>query len=231
MNQERWDWNTMIPVLVKAITDTATMVGLALGFTIIFGLIVGVLLVSTDDDGILAAPFGSRRLGRALHAVIGFLVNIGRSLPFIILMVLIIPFTKLLVGTFIGPIAAAVPLTVAAIPFFARLVEIALREVDHGLVEAAKSLGASKFTIVWKVLLAEGRPSIVLGLSTSVISLLNYSAIAGLIGAGGIGDIAIRYGYQRYQEDYLIVTTVMLIVIVQVVQLVASGVAKKLSHR
>ena len=121
--------------------------------------------------------------------------------------------------------------TVAAIPFFARLVEIALREVDHGLVEAAKSLGASKLTIVWKVLLAEGRPSIVLGLSTSVISLLNYSAIAGLIGGGGIGDIAIRFGYQRYQEDYLIVTTVMLIVIVQVVQLVASGVAKKLSHR
>ena len=231
MNQDRWDWTAMIPVLTKALADTATMVGIALGFTIVLGLLVGVLLVTTDDNGLFAAPFGSRRFGRGLHAVLGFIVNIGRSLPFIILMVVIIPFTKLLVGTFLGPVAAAVPLTVAAIPFFARLVEIALREVDYGLVEAAKSLGASKRTIIWKVLLAEGRPSIVLGLSTSVISLLNYSSIAGLIGAGGIGDIAIRYGYQRYQEDYLIVTIIILIVIVQAVQLIASGVAKRLSHR
>jgi D-methionine transport system permease protein len=231
MNQERWDWNAMIPVLLKAIGDTFTMVGLALGFTIVFGLLVGVLLVTTDDNGVFASPFGSRRLGRTFHAVLGFIVNIGRSLPFIILMVLIIPFTKLIVGTFLGPVAAAVPLTIAAVPFFARLVEIALREVDYGLVEAAKSLGATKKRIIWNVLLAEGRPSIVLGLSTSVISLLNYSAIAGLIGAGGIGDIAIRYGYQRYQEDYLLVTTVLLIIIVQVVQLIASSVAKKLSRR
>jgi D-methionine transport system permease protein len=226
-----FDWETMIPTISKALGETFQMIGIALAFTIIFGLIVGVLLVTTDDDGILAAPFGSRRFGSALHAVLGFVVNIGRSLPFIILMVVLIPFSRLIVGTFLGPIGSSVPLTVAAIPFFARLVEIALREVDTGLVEAAKSLGANRRTIVWKVLLAEARPSIILGLSTSVISLLNYSAIAGTIGGGGIGDIAVRYGYQRYDNAYLLVTVVILVVIVQAVQLLASAAARALSHR
>ncbi|TIH30223.1 ABC transporter permease [Subtercola vilae] len=221
----------MIPVLWLALGQTFQMIGMALVLTIVVGLPVGVLLVTTDRGGIFEAPFGSRRFGAGLHAVLGFVVNVGRSLPFIILMVALIPFTRLVVGTSIGPVAAVVPLTVAAIPFFARLVEIALREVDGGLIEAAKSLGATRGTIVWKVLVPEARPGIVLGLSTSVISLLNYSAMAGIIGGGGIGDIAFRYGYQRFDTAYLITTIVLLVVIVQLIQSIGSAVARRLSHR
>ena len=225
------DWSAMPAILLQALAETGQMVGIALVFTIVFGLAVGVVLVGTDTGGIISEPFRSPRLGVVIHAVLGFLVNVGRSLPFIILMVLLIPVSRAIVGSSIGSAAAAVPLTVAAIPFFARLVEIALREVDEGLVEAAKSLGARRGTIIGKVLLAEARPAIVLGLSTSVISMINYSAIAGTIGGGGIGDIAIRYGYQRYSIPYLVVTIIILIVIVQVVQLIAGGVVRRLNHR
>ena len=225
------DWSAMPAILLTALAETGQMVGIALIFTIVFGLAVGVVLVGTDAGGIISEPFRSPRVGAVIHAVLGFLVNVGRSLPFIILMVLLIPVSRAIVGSSIGPAAAAVPLTFAAIPFFARLVEIALRDVDEGLVEAAKSLGAGRGTIIWKVLLAEARPGIVLGLSTSVISMINYSAIAGTIGGGGIGDIAIRYGYQRYSIPYLVVTILILIVIVQVVQLIASGVVRRLNHR
>ena len=225
------DWSAMPAILLQALAETGQMVGIALIFTIVFGLAVGVVLVGTDTGGIISEPFRSPRLGAVIHAVLGFLVNVGRSLPFIILMVLLIPVSRAIVGSSIGSTAAAVPLTVAAIPFFARLVEIALRDVDDGLVEAAKSLGARRGTIIWKVLLAEARPGIVLGLSTSVISMINYSAIAGTIGGGGIGDIAIRYGYQRYSIPYLVVTIIILIVIVQGVQLIASGVVRRVNHR
>ena len=225
------DWSAMPAILLQALAETGQMVGIALVFTIVFGLAFGVVLVGTDIGGIISEPFRSPRLGAVIHAVIGFLVNVGRSLPFIILMVLLIPVSRAIVGSSIGSTAAAVPLTIAAIPFFARLVEIALRDVDEGLVEAAKSLGARRGTIIWKVLLAEARPGIVLGLSTSVISMINYSAIAGTIGGGGIGDIAIRYGYQRYSIPYLVVTIIILIVIVQLVQLIASGVVRRLNHR
>ena len=225
------DWSAMPAILLQALAETGQMVGIALVFTIVFGLAVGVVLVGTDTGGIISEPFRSPRLGAVIHAVLGFLVNVGRSLPFIILMVLLIPVSRAIVGSSIGSTAAAVPLTVAAIPFFARLVEIALRDVDDGLVEAAKSLGARRGTIIWKVLLAEARPGIVLGLSTSVISMINYSAIAGTIGGGGIGDIAIRYGYQRYSIPYLVVTILILIVIVQGVQLIASGVVRRVNHR
>ena len=225
------DWSAMPAILLQALAETGQMVGIALVFTIVFGLAVGVVLVGTDTGGIISEPFRSPRLGAVIHAVLGFLVNVGRSLPFIILMVLLIPVSRAIVGSSIGSTAAAVPLTVAAIPFFARLVEIALRDVDDGLVEAAKSLGARRGTIIWKVLLAEARPGIVLGLSTSVISMINYSAIAGTIGGGGIGDIAIRYGYQRYSIPYLVVTIIILIVIVQGVQLIASGVVRRVNHR
>ena len=225
------DWSAMPAILLQALAETGQMIGIALVFTVVFGLAVGVVLVGTDTGGIISEPFRSPRLGAFIHAVLGFLVNVGRSLPFIILMVLLIPVSRAIVGSSIGSAAAAVPLTVAAIPFFARLVEIALREVDEGLVEAAKSLGARRGTIIWKVLLAEARPGIVLGLSTSVISMINYSAIAGTIGGGGIGDIAIRYGYQRYSIPYLVVTIIILIVIVQVVQLIAGAVVRRLNHR
>jgi D-methionine transport system permease protein len=225
------DWTYLPSDVLKALGETATMIGIAIVPTVVLGLLIGVVLVGTDADGVFAAPLGSRRFGAIIHTVLGFIVNIGRSLPFIILLVLLIPFSRLIVGTFIGPIGASVPLTVAAIPFFARLVEIALREVDGGLVEAAKSLGATRGTIIWKVLLSEARPSLVLAFSTQVISLINYSAIAGTVGGGGLGDLAYRFGYQRYSVPYLVVTTLILIVIVQAVQSVLSAIARRLSHR
>lgn len=225
------EWSGMPTVLSLAVAQTLQMIAIAIVPTVVLGMLIGIVLVGTDADGILAAPFGSRRFGTIVHAVLGFIVNVGRSLPFIILMVLLIPFSRLIVGTFLGPVGASVPLTIAAIPFFARLAEIALREVDGGLIEAAKSLGATRRTIIWKVMLAEARPSIVLAFSTSVITLINYSAIAGTVGGGGIGDLAYRYGYQRYSVPYLLVTTVLLIIIVQVIQSILSAVSRRLSHR
>ena len=224
------DVTELIDDVSKALGETAAMVGVALIFTVLVGLPLGILLVILDRGGVLEAPFGSRALGRALHTVIGFVVNVGRSLPFIILMVAILPFTKLLVGKSFGLWAAVVPLTVAAIPFFARLVEIAVREVDLGLVEAAASLGKTKSAIVWKVLVPESLPAIVLGLFTSVISLLNYSAMAGVIGGGGLGDLALREGYQRYNEWYMLVVVVLLVIIVQVLQSLGSALARRFRH-
>jgi D-methionine transport system permease protein len=217
--------------LSLAIAQTFQMIGIAIVPTVVFGLLIGIVLVGTDPEGIFPTVLGSRRLSVIVHSVLGFLVNIGRSLPFVILMVLLIPFSRLIVGTFLGPVGASVPLTIAAIPFFARLVEISLREVDGGIVEAAKSLGSTRGTIIWKVLLAEARPSLVLAFSTQVISLLNYSAIAGIVGGGGLGDLAYRYGYQRYSVPYLVVTTIILIIIVQVVQSVLSAIARRISRR
>lgn len=224
------NWADLAADVAKALGETAAMVGIALVFTVLIGLPVGVLLVVLDRGGVLEAPFGSRRLGAAIHAVLGFVVNVGRSLPFIILMVAILPFTKLLVGRSFGLWAAVVPLTVAAIPFFARLVEIAVREVDRGLVEAAVSLGKSKAEIIAKVLVPESLPAIVLGLFTSVISLLNYSAMAGVIGGGGLGDLALREGYQRYNEWYMLVVVVLLVVIVQALQSLGSALARRVRH-
>ncbi len=224
------DWSDLAADVAKAVGETGAMVGIALAFTVLIGLPLGILLVILDRGGVLEAPMGSRALGATLHTVLGFAVNVGRSLPFIILMVAILPFTKLLVGRSFGLEAAVVPLTVAAIPFFARLVEIAVREVDEGLVEAAVSLGKTKAAIVWKVLVPESLPAILLGLFTSVISLLNYSAMAGVIGGGGLGDLALREGYQRYNEWYMLVVVVLLIVIVQLLQSLGSALARRFRH-
>lgn len=220
-------WAELFADVLDALGETTLMVSVAMLGTVVLGLPLGVLLVILDRGGILEAPFGSRRLGHRLHVVLGFIVNVGRSLPFIILMVAILPFTKLIVGTSIGLWAAVVPLTVAAIPFFARLVEIAIREVDHGLVEAASSLGATKWDIVRKVLVPESLSAIILGLFTSVISLLNYSAMAGVIGGGGLGDLALREGYQRYNAWYMVAVVVVLIIIVQVLQSLGNALARR----
>ena len=224
-------WSDMVDVIVKATGETFWMVLVSLLLTVLLGLAAGVLLVTTESGSLLARPFGSRALGAATNRVLEILVNIGRSVPFIILMILLIPITRTLVGTFIGPTAAIVPLTVAGIPFFARLVEIAIREVPHGVVEAAESLGASRWTILTKVLIAESVPALMLGLSTTVVSLIAYSAMVGTVGGGGLGDVAYRYGFQRYSLEYMLVVVVILVVLVQILQSLGNRLARRLSHR
>lgn len=205
--------------------------GVSLLFTILLGLATGVLLVTTESGGLLSRPLGSRALGLITNRVLDLLVNIGRSIPFIILMILLIPFTRLVAGSFIGPTAAIVPLTIAGIPFFARLVEIGIREVPVGLVEAAQSLGATRWTILTKVMIAEAVPALALGLSTTVVGLIGYSAMVGAVGGGGLGDVAFRYGYQRYSPEYMFGVVILLIVLVQIFQSLGNFAARRLSHR
>lgn len=205
--------------------------GVSLLFTVLFGLAAGVLLVTTESGGLLSRPFGSRALGLVLNRVLDLLVNIGRSIPFIILMILLIPFTRLIAGSFIGPTAAIVPVTIAGIPFFAGLVEIGIREVPVGLVEAAQSLGATRWTILTKVMIAEAVPALALGLSTTVVGLIGYSAMVGAVGGGGLGDVAFRYGYQRYSPEYMFGVVILLILLVQIFQSLGNFAARRLSHR
>lgn len=216
-------WTDFAPDLWAATIESLYMVAVSTVLTALLGLVVGVLLVLTDRGGLLAAP--------SLNAVLGVVVNVGRSLPFIILLVAIIPFTRFVVGTSIGTTAAIVPLTVAAIPFFARIVEAAIREVDPGVVDAALAMGATRWEIVVKVLLREARPGLVAGLTITVIALIGYSAMAGFVGGGGLGDLAIRFGYQRFETEVMIATVVLLIVLVQLVQMVGDRVARRLSHK
>lgn len=224
-------WPTLIANVLRATGDTLYMVGITMVLTAVFGLAIGVLLVVTDRGGILDAPFGSRALGRAINAVLGFVVNVLRSTPFVILMIALIPFTYLLLGTSFGNTAATVPLAVAAIPFFARIVEIGIREVPGGLVEAAESLGATRWQILRKVLVPEALPALILGFTTTVVSIINFSAIAGVVGAGGLGALAITRGYQQYNWQYIVVIVVVLVVLVQLLQSLGGVLAKRLSHR
>jgi len=211
------------PLLSEGLAETLLMVGWSALFTLVFGLAIGVLLVLTERGGLLPAP--------GLHAVLGAVVNIGRSLPFVILMVAIIPFTRLVTGTSIGTTAAIVPLSVGAIPFYARLVETALHEVDRGVVEAAQAMGATRLTIVAKVLLTEALPSLVAGLTVTIVTLVSYSAMAGTIGGGGLGDVAIRFGYQSFDTRVMVATVVVLVVVVQLLQMLGDFLARRLSHR
>lgn len=224
-------WADLFETILKGSGETLYTVGISLLFTVIFGLAAGVVLVTTEAGGLLAKPFGSRALGIVINRVLDLLVNVGRSIPFIILMILLIPFTRLIVGSFIGPTAAIVPLTIAGIPFFARLVEIGIREVPVGLIEAAESLGATRWTILSKVMVAEAVPAIALGLSTTIVGLIGYSAMVGAVGGGGLGDVAFRYGYQRYSPEYMIAVVVILILLVQLFQSLGSLAARRLSHR
>lgn len=217
------DWQSLVPELLDATVDTLYMVGLASVVTIVGGLPLGVLLLLTDKGGLLAAPKAQR--------VLGAVVNVGRSLPFIVLLVAVIPFTRLVVGTTIGSTAAIVPLSLGAIPFFARLVETSLRDVDRGLVEAALAMGARTRDVVGTVYLREALPSLVSGLTITVVALIGYSAMAGVVGGGGLGDLAIRYGYQRFETDVMVATVVLLIVMVQLVQMAGDTIARRLDHR
>ena len=206
-----------------ALWETLYSLALEVLFAYVVGLPLGVLLILTGEHGI--CPH------RTLNRCVGWVINVGRSLPFIILMVCVMPFTKLLVGTKIGVLGAIPPLVISAAPFIARMVETSLSEVDAGVVEAAQSMGASTFQLVWKVYLPEALPSLILGGSISIITILAYTAIAGAIGAGGLGDLAIRYGYQRREPAKMWVAAVLLIVLVQVVQTVFSRVSNRIDKR
>lgn len=221
----------LLHVLLVATGQTLYMVGFALLATIVIGLPLGVVLVGTERGRFLEAPFGSRGLGVGVNRTLDFIVNLGRSVPFIILMVALIPFTRAVVGTFIGPTAAIVPLSVVAIPFFARMVEIAIKEVDPGLLEVASSLGASRWQLVTKVLLPEAAPPMLLGLSTTVTSIINFSAMVGTVAGGGLGDVAIRYGYQQYSWIHIVSVIVIIFAIVMVLQSLAAWGARRLARR
>ncbi|MFC8919334.1 methionine ABC transporter permease [Streptomyces sp. NPDC057116] len=216
-------WEEMRPLLEQGTIDTLYMVLWSTVVTVIGGLPLGVLLVLTDKGGLLQ--------NRPVNKAIGVVVNIGRSLPFIILLVALIPVTTLVVGTFIGPTAMIVPLSIGAIPFFARLVETAIREVDHGLVEAVQSMGGGIPTIVWKVLLPQALPSLIAALTTTVITLISYSALAGAVGGEGLGSKVITYGYQRFETGFMLITVVLLIVIVTVIQLIGDLAVRLLARR
>ena len=213
----------MLPLLTKALGETVYMVVVSMIVASLIGIPLGVLLATTAKGQILECM--------PLNRAIGAVVNALRSIPFIILMVAIIPFTRFIVGTSIGTTAAMVPLVLASIPFIGRQVETSLREVPAGLVEAALSMGATPYQIVRRVLLPESMPSIVAQLTTVVIALVGESAMAGAIGGGGLGDLAIRYGYQRFRPDIMIATVVILIVLVQLVQFLGNTLAARLDKR
>ena len=211
-------------LLLQCTWDTIVMTLVSNVFAYIIGIPLGVAVVLTDPKkGLLP--------NKAVNAVLGWIINIGRSIPFIILLVAIIPFTRLVVGTSLGVPGAIVPLVVSAAPFVGRMVEQSLAEVDASLVEAAQSFGATVWQIVIKVYLWESLPSLIRGFSITLITLLGYSAMAGTVGAGGLGDIAIRYGYQRYMVDMMIATIIILIVVVQVIQSVCDFAARKVDKK
>jgi D-methionine transport system permease protein len=213
----------IIRLIWQSTLDTLAMVAVAAGLGTLFGLPLGVFLATSKRGELFAAP--------AANAVLGVLVNATRSTPFIILVVAIIPFTRLVVGTSIGTAAAIVPLTVAATPFIARLIEGAVREVDQGLVEAARAMGATPVQIVRKVLVPEALPAIVLGLTLALVSLIGFSAMVGAVGGGGLGDLGIRYGYQRFMPDVMAIVVAVLIVLVQLVQSIGDRLARRLNKR
>ncbi|EPD85791.1 hypothetical protein HMPREF1529_00803 [Microbacterium sp. oral taxon 186 str. F0373] len=221
----------LFPVLLVATGQTLYMVSISLVFTVLIGLPLGVVLVGTEPGRFLQRPFGSRTAGLVINRVLDLIVNFGRSVPFIILMVALIPVTRALVGTFIGPTAAIVPLSAVAIPFFARMVEIAIKEVDPGLLEVASSLGASRWQLVTKVLLPEAAPPMLLGLSTTVTSIINFSAMVGTVAGGGLGDVAIRYGYQQYSWIHIVSVIVIIFAIVMILQSLAAWGARRLARR
>ncbi|MFF4602378.1 methionine ABC transporter permease [Streptomyces sp. NPDC001339] len=216
-------WNEMQPLLYDNTLDTLFMVWWSTFYAVLIGIPVGILLHLTGRGAMLQNV--------VVFKALGTLVNVGRSFPFLILIVVLIPFTRLVVGVSIGPTGAVVPLVIAAIPFFARLVESALREVDHGLVEAAQAMGGGTWTIVFKVLLPQALPALVAAVTTTVITLVGYSAIAGAVGGGGLGNLAYTYGYQQYETTLMITTVVELIVLVTLVQLLGDLVVRRLARR
>jgi len=214
---------SMLPDIWKAFKETLTMIGIALSISLVIGLPLGILLFVTDKG-----LFWENRL---IKNIFGFVVNLVRSIPFIILLVALFPLTKLIVGSTIGPVAASVSLSVAAIPYFARLVESSLREIDKGVIEATIAVGATPWMLIKDVLIPEARTSIIRGVTLTVISLVAYSAMAGVVGGGGIGDLAIRFGYYRYDNTIMVSTVAILIILVQLIQLAGEQFAKSIDKR
>lgn len=213
----------LIEALWVATSETLYMVGISMLIAVIVGTVLGLILYITASP--LLYP------NRVINAISGFIINVIRSIPFIILLVLLFPFTELLLHTTIGAKAVTVPLTVAAIAFFARLVEGAFTEIDKGVIEASLAMGAGIKDIIWDVLLVEALPGIVRAITVTIISMIGYSSMAGTVGGGGIGDLAIRYGYQRYQTDVLIITVIVLVVVVQLIQLIGEKIAVSLTKK
>ena len=213
----------MLGLLGRSTAETLVMVGVSTTLACLLGLVVGVLLVVTERGQVLAAP--------ALRAVLAPIVDVTRSVPFIILLVAIIPFTRLVVGTSIGTAAAIVPLVVAAAPYVARLVEAALKEVDGGVVDAVRAMGAGPWQLIRKVYLREAVPPLVRAATLTAINLVGFSAMAGFVGGGGLGDVAIRYGYQRFQPDVMFATVVIMVILVQGIQGLGEFLARRFDHR
>lgn len=213
----------LVDLLWKSLLQTLQMVAASGLLGSLIGLPIGIFLATSGKGELFPAP--------ALNRAVGLIVNAARSTPFIILVVAIIPFTRLLTGTSIGTTAAIVPLTIATIPFFARLVEAAIREIDKGLIEAARAMGATPMQIVFKVLLAEARPAILLAFTMTIVSLIGYSAMVGAVGGGGLGDLGIRYGYQRFLPEVMLAVVVVLIVLVQIVQSTGDLIARRVNKR
>lgn len=217
------NWDRFQELLLNATGETLYMVALATLFTVALGLPVGVLLFLTRRGGILPH--------RAIAASLNAIVNIGRALPFVVLLIALIPFTRLLIGTTLGSTAAVVPITLGAFPFFARIVENALDEVDRGRIEAVVAMGGNLWHIVSRVLLPEALPALVAGITLTVVMLIGFSAMAGVVGGGGLGDLAIRYGYQRFDNHIMAATIIVLLVMVQGVQKLGDRVVRMLAYR
>ena len=217
-----WD-STMINMIWWGLLQTLYMTLASTLISYVLGIPMGVILVACDKDGVKLLPI--------VHKILDIIVNITRSIPFLILLIAVIPITRFITGTTIGSNATIVPLVMAAAPFIARMVESSLREVDKGLIEASLSMGASPFQVICKVLLPEAKPSLIVGAAISTTTILGYSAMAGIVGGGGLGDIAIRYGYYRYENGVMIVTVVLLVLVVQVFQEIGMKIAEKQDKR
>lgn len=215
--------SSLVSMLVEGTLATLYMTLLSTFFGYVIGLPLGITLTITDKDGI--------RPNVVVYKVFDFIVNVVRSIPFLILLVLVIPITLVIVGKSYGSTATIVPLTIAAAPFIGRMVESSLKEVDKGVIEAAQSMGAGTFTIIWKVLLLEARTSLLVGVTIATGTILGYSAMAGVVGGGGLGDIAIRYGYYRYETPIMVITVVILVILVQILQGIGMMLSKKLDKR
>lgn len=217
-----WD-SKVVMMILEGIQGTLYMTLTSTFFGYVLGLPMGIILAVTDKNGI--------KPNKIIYKILDVIVNIVRSVPFLILLILLIPFTRFIVGKSYGSTATIVPLTIAAAPFIARMIESSLNEVDKGVIEAAQSMGAGTFTIIWKVLLVEARTSLLAGATIAIGTILGYSAMSGTVGGGGLGDIAVRYGYYRYEQGIMIVTVVLLILLVQIFQTVGMMIAGKLDKR
>ncbi|WP_161796281.1 MULTISPECIES: methionine ABC transporter permease [Kosakonia] len=216
-------WDDLWPLLLNGTLETIYMVGLAAFFTVLIGLPVGVLLFVSRGNGLAPMP--------KLNALLGAVINFSRSLPFIVLLIALIPFTRALIGTTLGSTAAVVPVTIGAFPFFARLTENALDEVDYGRIEAILSMGGNLWHVIAKALLPEALPTLLASITLTIVMLIGFSSMAGVIGGGGLGDLAIRYGYQRFNDQVMVGTVVILVALVQGVQMAGDRLVRRLAHR